>query len=153
MIRDGEALIAGIEHAGGDAEVARGSERLVPSAARRPLGDGGSHGWPSRANLGSLVVSVAGIRVDGLRQRIEWDGSTIHLPPREMAAMLALVAAPGAPVASADLARRIWPGSALVTSYDVRRVIYQLRSSLRASRIPVTISNVRGWGYSLELPS
>ncbi len=113
------------------------------SLAASPPGD-----LPRRP--GREMTSSPGIRIDRLRQQIEWEGSTVHLSPREMAAMIALASAAGAPVASGDLARRIWPGSALVSSYDVRRIIYQLRSSLRANRMPFTIRNVRGWGYSLE---
>ncbi len=65
--------------------------------------------------------------------------------------MLALVDEPGEPVASAELARRIWPGSVAVTAYDVCRVIYQLRDSLRANRIPLAIRNVRAVRYFLDL--
>jgi DNA-binding winged helix-turn-helix (wHTH) protein len=68
-----------------------------------------------------------------------------------MSALLALAADPGAPVGSGDLARCIWPGSAVVTAYDVGRVVYQLRGALRASRIPLTIRNVRGTGHCVDL--
>lgn len=65
--------------------------------------------------------------------------------------MLALASDPGAPIPSAELARRIWPGSAMVTPYDVRRVIHQLRVLLRACGAPIHISNLHGLGYGLEL--
>jgi DNA-binding response OmpR family regulator len=65
-----------------------------------------------------------------------------------MAAMLALASEVDAPVASAELARRIWPGSAMVTPYDVRRVVHLL---LRSSDTPLRIRNVHGVGYGLEL--
>jgi DNA-binding response OmpR family regulator len=103
------------------------------------------------APVGGLVISLWGVEIDGLRQRIGWDGAATRLPPREMSAMLALAADPGAPVASADLARHIWPGSVMVTAYDVRRIIYRLRGYLRKNKIPVTIENVRGLGYFLDL--
>jgi DNA-binding response OmpR family regulator len=105
----------------------------------------------ANARLASPIVSLGEVQIDGLRQRVLWDGSVIHLPPREMSVMLALVAEPGAPVASSDLASRIWPGSRMVTAYDVRRIIHRLRSSLRRSKAPLTIHNVRGMGYFLDI--
>ena len=101
--------------------------------------------------LGAPIVSLGDVQIDGLRQRVLWDGSVIHLPPREMSVMLALVADPGAPVASSDLASRIWPGSRMVTAYDVRRIIHRLRTSLRRHKAPLTIHNVRGMGYFLDI--
>jgi DNA-binding response OmpR family regulator len=97
------------------------------------------------------VIRLGGLEIDGLRQRLGWGGSTMPLPPREMSAMIALASEPGAPIPSADLARRIWPGSMMVTAYDVRRIIYRLRRCLRASQIPASIENVRGRGYFLDL--
>jgi DNA-binding winged helix-turn-helix (wHTH) protein len=68
-----------------------------------------------------------------------------------MDAMLALASDVDAPVASPELARRIWPGNAMVTPYDVRRVVHRLRVLLRSNRTPVRIRNVHGVGYGLEL--
>ena len=64
--------------------------------------------------------------------------------------MLALAWHVGAPVPAAELARRIWPGSAMVTPYDVRRVVHRLRVLLRSSGTPLRIRNVHGIGYGLE---
>ena len=97
------------------------------------------------------MMCLGDIEIDGLRLRVAWNGSVVHLPPREMAAMLALARDAGAPVAAAELARRIWPGSSMVTSYDVRRVVHQLRVLLRTSGMPIHIRNVHGVGYGLEL--
>jgi DNA-binding winged helix-turn-helix (wHTH) protein len=97
------------------------------------------------------VMRLGDVEIDGARLRVAWNGSAVHLPPREMAAMLALARDVGAPVASSDLARRIWPGSAMVTPYDVRRVVHQLRVLLRSSGTPIHIRNVHGVGYGLEL--
>src|SRR5262249_55872427 len=99
----------------------------------------------------SMSLELDDLRIDESRLLVAWNGSTIHLPPREMAAMLALASDPGAPVTSAELARRIWPGSAMVTAYDVRRVIHELRARLRTSEVPARIRNVHGVGYELEL--
>jgi hypothetical protein len=93
------------------------------------------------------------VEIDGASLLVAWDGLSIHLPPREMAAMLALAARPGEPLASAELARRIWPGSALVGPYDVRRVIHRLRTLLRSGGAPLEICNQHGKGYGLELPA
>jgi DNA-binding response OmpR family regulator len=99
--------------------------------------------WPA-------VVCLDDVEIDGPRLRVSWDGSAVHLPPREMAAMLALASDVGASVTSAELARRIWPGSAMVTPYDVRRVVHRLRVLLRSNGTPLHISNVHGLGYGLE---
>jgi hypothetical protein len=39
----------------------------------------------------------------------------------------------------------------MVTPYDVRRVVHQLRLLLRSSGTPIHIRNVHGVGYGLEL--
>jgi Transcriptional regulatory protein, C terminal len=93
------------------------------------------------------------VEIDGTSLLVTWDGLAIHLPPREMAAMLALAARPGDLLASVELARLIWPGSALVGPYDVRRVIHRLRTLLRSSGAPLEIRNLHGKGYGLELPA
>jgi hypothetical protein len=97
------------------------------------------------------VLRMNDVEIDATRLQVAWNGSAAHLPPREMSAMLALAADLGAPIPSAELARRIWPGSALVTPYDVRRVIHQLRVIFRTSGAPLHISNLHGLGYGLEL--
>jgi hypothetical protein len=97
------------------------------------------------------LVSMDDVEIDATRLQVAWNGSAVHLPPREMAAMLALASDPGAPVPSAELARRIWPGSAMVTPYDVRRVVHQLRVIFRKSGAPLRIRNLHGLGYGLEL--
>ncbi len=108
---------------------------------------------PSTPELMTTPTSMrpGDVEIDGAGLRLAWNGSAVHLPPREMAAMLALARDVGAPVASAELARRIWPGSAMVTPYDVRRVVHQLRLLLRSSGAPIHIRNVHGVGYGLEL--
>jgi DNA-binding response OmpR family regulator len=99
------------------------------------------------------TVWLDDVEIDGTSLLVAWDGLAIHLPPREMAAMLALAARPSEPIASVELARRIWPGSALVGPYDVRRVIHRLRTLLRSGGAPLEIRNLHGKGYGLELPA
>jgi hypothetical protein len=108
---------------------------------------------PSAANLrpAPSVICFDDVEIDGPRLQVVWNGSAVHLPPREMAAMLALASDVDAPIAAAELARRIWPGSAMVTPYDVRRVVHRLRVLLRSSGTPLRIRNVHGVGYGLEL--
>jgi hypothetical protein len=97
------------------------------------------------------VMRLGDVEIHGSHLRVAWNRSAVHLPPREMAAMLALARGVGGPVAAAELARRIWPGSAMVTPYDVRRVVHQLRVLLRSSGTPIHIRNVHGVGYRVEL--
>lgn len=126
-------------------------ELLVSVAAHHFVTDGS--GPPSSANPRTTpaVIHLDDVEIDGPHLRVVWNGSTVHLPPREMAAMLALAADVDAPVASAELARRIWPGSAMVTPYDVRRVVHRLRALLGSSGTPLHIRNVHGVGYGLDL--
>jgi DNA-binding response OmpR family regulator len=46
-----------------------------------------------------------GVRIDGSRREVAWEDATVALAPREASAPAAMVADPGAPVGSADLAR------------------------------------------------
>jgi hypothetical protein len=100
--------------------------------------------------VASEVVWLDGVGIDGPGLRMTWSGSSVHLPPREMGALLALASNAGAPIPAVELSRRIWPGSALVGPYDVRRVIHRLRALLRSSGAPLRIRNVHGRGYGLE---
>lgn len=96
------------------------------------------------------VVWLDDLGIEGPRLEVVWNESAVHLPPREMAAMLTLASPAGAPVTSAELARHIWPRSALVGPYDVRRVIHRLRKLLRLGGVPVQIRNLHGQGYVLD---
>jgi DNA-binding winged helix-turn-helix (wHTH) protein len=96
------------------------------------------------------VVWLDGVGIDGPAFRMTWNGSALHVPPREMGALLALASRAGSPVPTVELARRIWPGSVLVGPYDVRRVIHRLRTLLRSTGAPLRIRNLHGRGYGLE---
>jgi hypothetical protein len=108
-----------------------------------PIDD--TRAWPTPSD-----VWLDDVGFDGDARRVVWNGSSMQLPPREMAAMLALASRAGTPVPSAELARRIWPGSVLVGPYDVRRVIHRLRTLVRSGEVPIDIRNVHGHGYVLE---
>jgi hypothetical protein len=125
-------------------------ECLVSVSAHHFVTDGDDP--PSRAVAWPTPTDVwlDDVGIDGRALRIVWNGSSMHLPPREMAAMLALASRAGAPVPAVELARRIWPGSVLVGPYDVRRVIHRLRTLVRTGDVPVAIRNVHGRGYVLE---
>jgi hypothetical protein len=126
-------------------------ELLVSVSAHHYVTDGPAA--PSKANILATpaVICLGDVEIDGPRLRVVSNGSAVHLPPREMAAMLALAWEVDAPITSAELARRIWPGSVMVTPYDVRRVVHSLRVLLRSSGTPLQIRNVHGVGYELEL--
>jgi hypothetical protein len=124
---------------------------LVSVAAHHFVTEGPPPPAAANRSMTPAVICLDDVEIDGPRLRIMWNGSAVHLPPREMAAMLALARDLHAPVSSADLARRIWPGSAMVTPYDVRRVVHRLRVLLRSSGTPISIRNVHGVGYGLEL--
>jgi len=126
-------------------------ELLVSVSAHHYMTNGAGRVVATSSSSAPSVVRLHDVEIDGTRLEVAWNGSTVHLPPREMAAMLALASDPGAPIPSAELARRIWPGSALVTPYDVRRIVHQLRVILRRSGAPLHITNLHGLGYGLEL--
>jgi hypothetical protein len=124
---------------------------LVSVSAHHYVTEGSDRPPAATLEKAPAVIRLDDVEIDGSRLLVAWNGSSVHLPPREMAAMLALARDVEAPVTSAELARRIWPGSAMVTRYDVRRVVHQLRVLLRASGTPIRIRNVHGVGYGLEL--
>jgi hypothetical protein len=125
-------------------------ELLTAVYAHHYVPASGPIGTASLPGVEPAVVLVGPVRIDARRRRVSWDGSSTVVAPREMAALIALACDPGAPVAAGDLARRIWPGSVVVTAYDVRRVVYQLRGALAAAGIPLAVRNVRGSGYCLD---
>lgn len=123
---------------------------LVSVSAHHFVTDGEEAPAASEARPAPAEVWLDEVGIDGPRLQVLWSGSALHLPPREMAAMLTLASDPGAPVPAVELARRIWPGSVLVGPYDVRRVIHRLRTLVRTADVPVAIRNVHGRGYVLE---
>jgi Transcriptional regulatory protein, C terminal len=128
-----------------------GEEELLVSVSAHHYVTDGIERTASNALPERPFVCLNDVEIDGARLQVAWNGSAVHLPPREMAAMLALASDPGGPVSSAELARRIWPGSVMVTPHDVRRIIYQLRVVLREGGAPLRIGNLHGLGYGLEL--
>jgi hypothetical protein len=125
-------------------------ELLVSVSAHHYLTEGADLSAAAEARPTPTEVWLDEVGIDGGAFRVVWNGSSIHVPPREMSAMLTLASSAGAPVASAELARRIWPGSVLVGPYDVRRVIHRLRALVRSGHVPIDIRNVHGLGYVLE---
>jgi DNA-binding winged helix-turn-helix (wHTH) protein len=126
-------------------------ECLVSVSAHHYLADDIGPAPATHSGESPSLMSVGGVEIDGRRLRVAWNGSAVHLPPREMAAMLALASDLGAPVNSKKLARHIWPGSEMVGAYDVRRIVHRLRILLLRSGTPLLIRNVHGLGYGLEL--
>ena len=96
-------------------------------------------------------LSVGGVEINRRSLEVAWNGSAVHLPPREMAAILVLASDLGEPVSSRELAQKIWPGSSMVGTYDVRKVVHRLRALLVKGGTPLLIRNVHGVGYGLEL--
>ena len=125
-------------------------ELLVSVSAHHFVTDGEESLATPDARSAPSEVWLDEVAIDGPRLQVVWNGSAMHLPPREMAAMLMLASRSGAPVPAVELARRIWPGSVLVGPYDVRRVIHRLRTLVRTGDVPVAIRNVHGRGYVLE---
>jgi hypothetical protein len=125
-------------------------ELLVSVSAHHFVTDGEDLPAADPARPAPAEVWLEEVGIDGPRLEVVWNGSSIHLPPREMAAMLTLASRRGDPVPAVELARRIWPGSVLVGPYDVRRVIHRLRTLVRTGDVPVAIRNVHGRGYVLE---
>lgn len=97
------------------------------------------------------TIDVNGLVVDPAARRVLVEGRLVDLPPLELTLLLELLLSPGVPVPTSELARRLWPGSALVNASDVRRIVYRLRRLLGDHRRrPPLLRNRRGHGYVLE---
>lgn len=92
------------------------------------------------------------IQIEERKGRVQVDGETFVLPPRELRLFKALLSAWGDPVAPRDLALEVWPHGACMTADDVRRAIHKLRRALGDHRRhPPLVRNRRGFGYLIDL--
>lgn len=97
---------------------------------------------------GRDVISVGEVRIDMHARLVFLGARQIELPPKEFAVLAELASNVGTPVSSAQLLRRVWPDADGITTDDVHRHVYRLRSMLDDhARIPPLIANRRGFGY------
>jgi hypothetical protein len=85
-------------------------ELLVSVSAHHYLMDSNGRIPARNPRPSPSVVCLDDVQIDAAGLQVMWNGSAVHLPPRGMAAMLALASDPPGPVSSAELARRICPG-------------------------------------------
>jgi heme-degrading monooxygenase HmoA len=105
---------------------------------------------PQRAAPIAEEVEAQGIRVSVGTGVLAFDGRTVELPPREVAALAGLLTRLGELVSGQELAMRIWPDEPFVDAVEARRVIHLLRGRLAAAEAPLRIRTRRGLGYVLE---
>jgi hypothetical protein len=76
-------------------------ELLISVSAHHFVTDGPVAPSTEKRTTTPASMRLGDVEIDEARLRVAWNGSAVHLPPREMAAMLALARDVGAPVASA----------------------------------------------------
>ena len=99
------------------------------------------------------AVIVAGdVMIDIPSRLVTVDGETVDLPPKEFKILVELASAPGQPVASGELVRRVWPEDSYATADDVYWHMWRLRKLIGDhERDRPRIANRRGFGYQLDL--
>jgi DNA-binding response OmpR family regulator len=106
-------------------------------------------GEPSIASTDD-VTTVGPLRIDPQACVVFLADKRLELPPKTFALLAELAHSAGTPVTSAQLLRRVWPDANGMTTDDVHRHMYRLRTMLDDHRrVPPLISNRRGFGYVL----
>ena len=78
-------------------------------------------------------------------------GDVVDLPPKEFEILVELARAPGQPVTSGELIRRVWPHDSYATADDVHWHVWRLRKLIGDhDRERPRVASRRGFGYQLE---
>ena len=97
------------------------------------------------------VIVVGDVTIDIPARVVKVDGATVDLPPKEFKILVELASAPGQPVASGELVRRVWPQDSYATTDDVYWHVWRLRKLIGDhDRDRPRIANRRGFGYQLD---
>jgi DNA-binding winged helix-turn-helix (wHTH) protein len=116
-------------------EIAEGAQLLIGGPASR---------LPDVIDLGIL-------KIDRRTRTVTVEGELKVLPPKEFEILVQLALQPGAPLDSAELLGRVWPGSRSATVDDLHTRIWRLRRILGDhQRTQPLIVNRRGFGYLLR---
>jgi two-component system, OmpR family, response regulator TctD len=102
-----------------------------------------------RHGVGSARLECAGVAYDAGLRSFACAGHPLQLSPREHATLLALVEAQGSPLARQALFDRVFVDDSDVAPDAMDVVLYRLRK--RLGELGVTIRNVRGIGFYLDL--
>ena len=117
-------------------EIAEGVELVIGPPASRRL--------PDAIDLGIL-------KIDLRARTVTVEGELKVLPPKEFEILVQLALQPGAPLDSAELLDRVWPGSRSATVNDVHTRIWRLRRLIGDhERAEPLIVNRRGFGYLIR---
>lgn len=127
----------------GEVELHEGDEVAVPGGA-----------WVYRRTEETLTLHVpaaARISVDAKRAEVRVDGREVTVTARELLALAALAADPGALVTKDDLAKKVWPETGgVVSDESIEQLVSRLRRKLGDDgREPRYLLTVRGLGYRL----
>ena len=118
-------------------------------AVRRRPGRALRRPWeahPHRYRLGTIEIDVR-------TQTVRRAGTTVPLPPKCFAVLIALVRSRGRVMSRTELLRAVWPDS-WVQARTVDTAIWQLRKSLEDDPMrPRCIMTVKKYGYRLADPT
>ena len=117
----------------------------IAEGARLMIGPPSSRGLPE-------VIDLGIVRIDLRARTVSVDGEPEVLPPKEFEILVQLALQPGAPLDSAELLGRVWPGSHSATVDDLHTRIWRLRRMIGDhQRQRPLIVNRRGFGYLLNI--
>lgn len=102
-----------------------------------------------RARGGDSARFACGpLTYDGASKQFVLAHQALPLPPREHAALRALIQHSGEPLTKQEILERVFPDEAEVSPDAVEVLVHRLRKRLQDS--PVSIRTLRGLGYVLE---
>jgi DNA-binding winged helix-turn-helix (wHTH) protein len=98
------------------------------------------------------AIDLGIVKIDLRARMVLVDGVPEVLPPKEFEILVQLALQPGAPLDSAELLGRVWPGSRSATVDDLHTRIWRLRRMIGDHRrTRPLITNRRGFGYVLNI--
>jgi len=106
-----------------------------------------------RAEANPLMVEhlrVGDLSMDLARKRVERDGRTIELSPKEFALLAHLARHPGRVFSKDELAEQVWDGSLGVSSNTIEVYISFLRSKVDKGSTSKLIHTRHGFGYYMD---
>jgi two-component system OmpR family response regulator len=96
-------------------------------------------------------LNVGTLRLDRLTRRVERDGTTIELRPREFALLEYLMRHPGRVVSKTMIVSHVWDYSFDTGTNAVDVLVYRLRDKIDKGFEPKLLHTVRGVGYVLKV--
>ena len=102
---------------------------------------------------GVEVLSLGSLQIHTQQRRVIYDGTELHLSPKEFELLLLLARQPGRVYAREEISREVWKGELSGNSNVIDVHFGNLRSKLRDAAGSSYIRTVRGVGYALRTPA